>query len=38
VVFGCAVGVVTFYVVNIIEWKLGVKPAPSAYLDEKAKA
>jgi SSS family solute:Na+ symporter len=38
VVFGCAVGVVTFYIVNLIEWKLGVKPAPSAYLDENAKA
>ncbi|OQB22762.1 MAG: Sodium/proline symporter [Firmicutes bacterium ADurb.Bin182] len=38
VVFGCAVGVVTFFLVNLIEWKLGVKPAPSAYIEESAKA
>jgi SSS family solute:Na+ symporter len=34
VVFGCAVSVVTFFIVNLIEWKLGVEPAPSAYLKE----
>ena len=34
VVFGCAVSVVTFFIVNLIEWKLGVEPAPSAYLEE----
>ena len=32
VVFGCAVGVLTFVLVNLVEWKRGVKPAPSAYL------
>ncbi|MDO5136755.1 MAG: sodium:solute symporter family protein [Eubacteriales bacterium] len=31
VVFGCGMGVVAFFVVNLIEWKAGVKPAPSAY-------
>jgi len=35
VVFGCAVGVATFFITNLIEWKLGVKPAPSAYLEER---
>ena len=34
VVFGCAVGAITFFVVNLIEWKLGVEPAPSAFLSE----
>ena len=34
VVFGCAVGTVTFFIVNAIEWKLGVEPAPSAFLSE----
>lgn len=34
VVFGCAVGVLTFFIVNFIEWKMNVEPAPSAYLDE----
>lgn len=34
VVFGCLVSVVTFFIVNAIEWKKGVKPAPSAYLPE----
>jgi len=34
VVFGCAVGVATFFVVNWIEWGRGVEPAPSAYLNE----
>lgn len=33
VVFGCLVSVVTFYLVNSIEWSRGVKPAPSAYED-----
>ncbi len=31
VVFGCAVGTVTFFLVNLIEWKMGIKAAPSAY-------
>jgi len=31
VVFGCFIGVVTFFLVNLIEWKRGVKAAPSAY-------
>ena len=34
VVFGCAVGVITFFVVNAIELKRGVAPAPSAYLEK----
>ena len=29
VVFGCAVSVVVFFVVNAIEWGRGVKPAPA---------
>jgi SSS family solute:Na+ symporter len=33
VVFGCAVSVVVFFVVNAIERKRGVEPAPSAYID-----
>ena len=32
VVFGCAVGALTFFIVNLIEWKMGVEPAPSAFL------
>ena len=35
VVFGCAVGTITFFIVNAIEWKMGVEPAPSAYIEEK---
>ena len=31
VVFGCLVSVITFYIVNAIEWKKGVAAAPSAY-------
>ena len=31
--FGCAVSVVVFFVVNAIERKRGVEPAPSAYID-----
>ena len=34
VVFGCAVGAVTFFIVNLIEWKMGVEPAPSAFLSD----
>ena len=34
VVFGCAVGTITFFLVNLIEWKKGVEAAPSAYLEE----
>ncbi len=33
VVFGCFIGVATFFLVNWIEWKKGVKPAPSAYVE-----
>ncbi len=33
VVFGCAVSVVVFFLVNAIEWGRGVKAAPSAYPD-----
>ncbi len=36
VVFGCFVSVVVFFLVNAIEWKRGVAPAPSAYVEEKA--
>ncbi len=32
VVFGCLISVITFFVVNWIEWARGVEPAPSAYL------
>ncbi|MBQ3664338.1 MAG: sodium:solute symporter family protein [Clostridia bacterium] len=39
VVFGSLISVVTFFVVNWIEWGRGVAPAPSAYLsDEEAAA
>ena len=39
VVFGSLVSVITFFVVNWIEWAKGVEPAPSAYLsDEEAAA
>lgn len=38
VVFGCAVGVITFYLVNLIEWKRGVEAAPSAYLSTEEEA
>jgi SSS family solute:Na+ symporter len=34
VVFGCAVGTLTFYVVNWIQWSQNVEPAPSAYLSD----
>lgn len=34
VVFGCAVSVVAFFVVNLIEWNRGVEAAPSAYTTE----
>ena len=34
VVFGCGVGTITFFRVNIIEWKKGVEAAPSAYLED----
>lgn len=34
VVFGCLVSVLTFFVVNWIEWARGVAPAPSAYLTD----
>lgn len=35
VVFGCAVGTLTFFIVNVIEWKMGIPSAPSAYEVEK---
>ena len=35
VVFGCAVSVVAFFIVNTISLKMGVQSAPSAYLEEK---
>ena len=39
VVFGSLISVITFFVVNWIEWSKGVEPAPSAYLsDEEAAA
>ena len=39
VVFGSLISVITFFVVNWIEWGKGVAPAPSAYLsDEEAAA
>lgn len=34
VVFGCGVGTITFFLVNIIEWNKGVEAAPSAYLED----
>ena len=34
VVFGCGVGALTFLIVNLVEWKMGVEPAPSAFLSE----
>ena len=34
VVFGCVIGVVTFFVVNFIQRMAGVAPAPSAYIEE----
>ena len=34
VVFRCAVGTITFFLVNLIEWKQGVEAAPSAYIGE----
>ena len=37
VVFGSLVSVITFYVVNLIEWKRGGPAAPSAYTVEEAK-
>lgn len=33
VVFGCLISTITFFLVNAIEWKMGVEPAPSAYID-----
>ena len=34
VVFGCAVGTITFFIVNLIEWKKGVEAAPSAFIED----
>ena len=34
VVFGGAIGTATFFLVNAIEWKMGVAAAPSAFLEE----
>ena len=36
VVFGSLVSVITFFLINAIEWKRGVPAAPSAYVEEKA--
>ena len=33
VVFGCLVGTATFFIINLVEQKNGVAPAPSAFLD-----
>ena len=38
VVFGCLISVITFFVVNWIEWARGVEPAPSAYLTAEEEA
>lgn len=35
VVFGCAIGTLTFFIVNWIGWGMHIAPAPSAYPDEK---
>ncbi|MDY6342976.1 MAG: sodium:solute symporter family protein [Sphaerochaetaceae bacterium] len=32
VVFGCAIGTITFFLINAIQWKQGVEPAPSAFI------
>lgn len=32
VVFGCAIGTITFFLINAIQWKQGVEPAPSAFV------
>ena len=32
VVFGCAVGTITFFLINVVQWKQGVEPAPSAFV------
>lgn len=37
VVFGSLVSIITFFLVNLIEWKRGVPAAPSAYAVEEAK-
>lgn len=34
VVFGCTVSAAVFFIVNFIEWKRGVQPAPSAYIEK----
>ncbi len=34
VVFGCAVGALTFLIVNLVEWKKGVEPAPTPFAQE----
>lgn len=34
VVFGCAISVLAFFAVNLVEWKKGVPAAPSAYVEE----
>ncbi len=32
VVFGCAIGTITFFLINAIQWKQGVEPAPSVFI------
>ena len=34
VVFGCGVGTLTFFLVNLVGWKMGAAPAPSAYPED----
>ncbi len=36
VVFGSACGAASFFIVNWIEWKRGIAPAPSPYIDKSA--
>lgn len=33
VVFGCGIGTITFFLINLIEWKKNIEPAPSAYVE-----
>lgn len=37
IVFGCAVGALTFMIVTLVESRMGKPPAPSAYLTEEEK-
>lgn len=33
VVFGCGIGTLTFFIINLVEWKKGVESAPSAFIE-----